>query len=64
MNSISRDRDHRMFVDGKLDDKIEISKRMREMGFDEDIITRVIGMKPEIAQKLRDGEWVDEEYDL
>ncbi len=64
MNSISRDRDHRMFVDGKLDDKIEISKRMREMGFDEDTITRVIGMKPEIAQKLRDGEWVDEEYDL
>ena len=64
MNSISRDREHRMFVDGKLDSKIEISKRMREMGFDEDTITRVIGMKPEIAQKLRDGEWVDEEYDL
>ena len=64
MNSISRDREHRVYVDGKLDSKIEISKRLREMGFDEDTITRAIGMKPEIAQKLRDGEWVDEEYDL
>ena len=64
MNSISRDREHRVYVDGKLDKTIEITKRMREMGFDEDTITKIIGMKPEVVQKIRDGEWVDEEYDL